>query len=279
MKNLLLITILLTGIFFQSNAQQPLGIMSVSGQVFDSSGNGIANYPVNFRNETFSSKTVFTDVSGSFWDTLNVFGNGNVDVSIIDCFGDSIIYNLTFNGPYDSVYVFFDYCGSGTTNCTGFISQNVNGLNANFTAIDNMPANSQYSWDVNGNTIPGNGSNVSYTFPAAGTYPVCVTATSASCSYAICDIVVVSSTQPGSLELGGNVFKGNSLAQSGLAFLFEFDSTVTAGSTLNAVGFSTLDSDGHPSGCPVHADVRRLPCNAVPWRPGAGGNRSDGPLP
>lgn len=250
MKNVISIFILL--LLTQMSFSQSQYV-EVTGTIYDSSGNAVSYAPVmvNYPNATI----IFgADANGVYYDSTLLNAGQTLQVSAFDCTGDTIGGSIQTVIQGQSTYVEdFTICDSSSTPpCNGFISQSVNGTTAQLTALANTQAQYQYAWTVNGSHVSG-GQTINYTFPGQGVYSVCVTASSALCTFSVCDSVLINANPPGNLSIAGNVLKNGTFAQSGVAFLFRVDSINLNSSILTATDFSTIDSgmymfNGHTDG-------------------------------
>lgn len=265
-KNLLaLLAILMLGLY--ASAQS----VNVSGHVTNSgTGAAAVNFPVevllydSLTSTVIVQSQMFTDTSGNYafaFVTSNGPLVGNGVVKVTDCNGGlhSLYFNWT-NGTGTFANLDFAIC-MGSGGCTAaFVAGNGNGgLTIPFTDYSTSSLGaivSQY-WQF-GDSSFGSGSNVTHTYPAAGTYLVCLTiATSQGCTSSFCDTVVVggsSTTCYATISYG--IFQsgayGFTVAASGSAtpvsYSYDFGDGNVATSNLDSILY-TYGSSGTYTAC------------------------------
>ena len=152
---------------------------------------------------------------------------------------------LTISDPIggcsDSSCVTFTLNTGGTT-CDASFTSTLNQMTVNFTPSFPMTGTT-YSWDFgDGTTSTLQNPTHVYSSPSGTTtYNVCltVTNTSQSCTDTECQSIVI--FNPSTNNVYGWVEMGNSMADSGVVFLIEFDSIL---GTLTAVDTTSIDSSG-----------------------------------
>ena len=205
---------------------------TITGTVLDNLNNPVANQPINIFADSSSGGTfvysniVTTNASGFYTD---VIANGaqsgpNIDF-IVSTTACAQFYTQTLannQGTTTSGVADFNVCGN--TICTASYSASINALDVNFT--DQSTNATSYSWDFDdGNT--SSSQNPFHTFSTSGTYNVCLTITTGSCSDTYCSNVTVSNT----FDIGGSVFVGMGIANDAKVYLIEHDAgagTLTA---------------------------------------------------
>ena len=241
MKKLLLSTFLLFLIIGFTKAQ-PVAVV-VTGQVTDTLGNPIPNYPVLFYQHPASTQTTFTNQNGYYTDSLSAFVLDTITIGIVDCDSSFNSALLNVQGAGDTLIADFIYCGSNTVNCGGYFNYTSSNLTAQFNAVSISGGPYNWFWSF----LDGSGStsqlqNPTHTFPAPGSYGVILTASNFLCSFTYFDTVVVSIAPP-TFTIAGRVYKNGIFdgATQGFVALYSADST-PAGGAWNLLGTVNIDS-------------------------------------
>lgn len=242
--------------------------VTVSGRIFDSgTGGGVGNFPVEVLIVDSLTSTIAmqgTFQTDSLGDYVAVFSTANGpfpaygEVRVFDCHG--AMQSLHFNFPNGgATYSHFDFwlCVPAPGCNAAFIAASTNGgleviFHDQSTSSPGQPA----VWDwLFGDGTSGSGLNISHTYPAAGTYLVCLTMhTTLGCSATFCDSVVVGSVNSacqaglgyGLLPSGAYGFSATAIGSATpISYSYDFGDGLTLVSFHDTVAYSYANSGSY----------------------------------
>ena len=214
---------------------------TITGTVLDNNNNPVANQTMNIWSDSISGfnyfNSVTTNASGFYTDVIpNGAQSGpNIDFHISTTACSTFYSQVAANnqGTTTSAVVDFNVCG--TVVCTALYSASINGLNVNFT--DQSTNATSYSWDFgDGNT--SSSQSPFHSFASSGTYNVCLTITTGTCTDTYCSNITVSST----FDIAGSVLSGGSIVQDAKVYLIEHDAGAGTLTAIDSFNIGSQDS-------------------------------------
>jgi len=198
MKKLLLISLLALLFSSISNAQVTIQISGTVTEV--GTGLAVPNHAVyvmtDSTNPAFSYfNTLYTDANGMFQDLVTAPSAMVIPFNFYtsDCNGNGLFQTSIYSGG-GPVTANFQVCTGGSTSCTAFfyaIPDSSNPASGIYQFISSSTGNpTMYSWDF-GDGTTSTLQNPLHTYAANGTYLVCLTIASATCTDTYCYNVVI----------------------------------------------------------------------------------------